>query len=61
MTKKARTSKESEGRDPKKKKSIQIELPVIPSDEKTMDEEMSDLFDEDRVKHKHGGTEPERD
>ncbi|MEO6667552.1 MAG: hypothetical protein ABIO65_12380 [Nitrospiria bacterium] len=26
-----------------------------------MEEEMSDLFDEDRVVHRHGGTEPEAD
>jgi hypothetical protein len=26
-----------------------------------MEEEMSDLFDEDRVTHRHGGTEPEAD
>jgi hypothetical protein len=26
-----------------------------------MEEEMSDVFDEDRVTHRHGGTEPEAD
>jgi hypothetical protein len=26
-----------------------------------MEEEMADLFDEDRVTHQHGGTEPEAD
>jgi len=26
-----------------------------------MEEEMNDLFDEDRVTHQHGGTEPEAD
>jgi hypothetical protein len=26
-----------------------------------MAQEMADLFDEDRVTHKHGGSEPEKD
>lgn len=44
-----------------KKKTIHIPLNVIPSDEGTVDDEMNALFEEDKVKHKHGQSEPERD
>lgn len=44
-----------------KPKSIEIPLPIVPNDEPTMEDEMSELFNEDKVKHKHGRTEPERD
>ena len=44
-----------------KKKEINIPLTVLPSDEGTLEDEMNDLFNEDKVKHKHGQTEPERD
>jgi hypothetical protein len=44
-----------------KKKPVNIPLHVIPSDEGTVDDEMNELFDEDKVKHKHGTAEPERD
>lgn len=39
------------------------ELPLIsvPGDQQAMEEEMADLFDEDRVTHKHGSSEPEAD
>jgi hypothetical protein len=39
------------------------ELPVVsvPDDRAMMDEEMADLFDEDRVRHEHGSAEPEAD
>jgi hypothetical protein len=43
------------------KKPIAIPLPIVANDETTMDEEMSDLFNEDKVKHEHGHSEPERD
>jgi hypothetical protein len=47
------------GQSPKARK----ELPLIatPNDQQAMEEEMADLFDEDRVTHQHGGTEPEAD
>jgi len=44
-----------------KKKAINIPLPIVPNDEGSVDEEMNELFNEDKVKHKHGGAEPERD
>lgn len=44
-----------------KKKAFNIPLNVLPSDEGTVDDEMNELFNEDKVKHKHGQTEPERD
>ena len=43
---------------PKAKK----ELPVISTpDDDVIAEEMADLFDEDRVTHQHGHSQPERD
>ena len=42
---------------------VRKELPLIatPNDQQAMEEEMADLFDEDRVTHKHGNSEPEAD
>jgi hypothetical protein len=61
----SKTSKPENGSDPKKaepkKKGISIPLTVLPSDEETADDEMNEMFNEDKVKHKHGGAEPERD
>ena len=37
----------------------EIPLVSIPNDHEAMAEEMEELFDEDRVTHIHGGTEPE--
>ena len=39
------------------------ELPLIsvPGDQQAMEEEMAEMFDEDRVTHKHGSSEPEAD
>jgi hypothetical protein len=57
--------KRQKGPDPTKtgpkKKTVNIPLTVLPSDEGTVDDEMNELFNEDKVKHKHGQTEPERD
>ena len=36
-------------------------LPIIQDDQDAIDREMEELFDEDRVTHRHGSTEPERD
>jgi len=62
MTKEPKHHKDTE-RSKKKpeNKPIAIPLPIVPNDETTMDDEMSDLFNEDKVKHEHGHTEPERD
>ena len=53
--------KSDHGKEKKKKKPINIPLSVLPSDDITLDDEMNELFNEDKVTHKHGHTEPERD
>lgn len=55
---------EAGGTDPKTPApKIKKELSVVslPHDNDVMAQEMADLFDEDRVTHKHGGSEPEKD
>ena len=54
----------AEGKDPtadapKLKKELSVVS--LPHDNDVMEQEMADLFDEDRVTHKHGGSEPEKD
>ncbi|HSE58570.1 MAG TPA: hypothetical protein VLA99_07695 [Nitrospiraceae bacterium] len=44
---------------PKPKKLLP--MVSVPDDAEVMAEEMQELFDEDRVTHQHGGTEPEAD
>lgn len=44
-----------------KKKPVENPFTILPSDEKSVDDEMNELFNEDKVEHKHGHTEPERD
>jgi hypothetical protein len=44
---------------PKPKKPIPIVS--VPDDRDMLAEEMAELFDEDKVKHKHGSSEPEAD
>ena len=58
------TDSEAEAKDPKAQApKIKKELSVVslPHDNDVMAQEMADLFDEDRVTHKHGGSEPEKD
>ena len=38
-----------------------IPMVSVPNDQDAITEEMSELFDEDRVTHKHGSSEPEAD
>lgn len=45
--------------EPKARK--QIPLVSVPNDRDMMAEEMAELFDEDKVTHKHGSSEPEAD
>ncbi|TFG62296.1 MAG: hypothetical protein E4H32_06105 [Nitrospirales bacterium] len=55
---------EADAKDPKAKApKIKKELSVVslPHDNDVMAQEMAELFDEDRVTHKHGGSEPEKD
>lgn len=61
MAPESKKKKKKDASEPKGKTLIKIPLPIVPSDEKSLDEEMTDLFDEDRVTHRHGGSEPERD
>ena len=44
---------------PKLKKELSVVS--LPHDNDVMAQEMADLFDEDRVTHQHGGSEPEKD
>jgi hypothetical protein len=39
----------------------EIPLVSVPNDRDMIAEEMADLFDEDKVRHEHGGSEPEAD
>jgi hypothetical protein len=58
------TDSEADVKDPKAPSpKIKKELSVVslPHDNDVMAQEMADLFDEDRVTHKHGGSEPEKD
>ena len=58
------TNFEADVKDPKAQSpKIKKELSVVslPHDNDVMAQEMADLFDEDRVTHKHGGSEPEKD
>jgi hypothetical protein len=50
-------------KDPKPAPPKKKELHVIrhPDEEEDISEEMSELFDEESVKHKHGHAEPEGD
>jgi hypothetical protein len=46
-----------------KKPSGRIEIPLIstPTDQADMERDMEEIFNEEKVTHRHGGTEPERD
>jgi hypothetical protein len=58
------TNFEADVKDPKAQSpKIKKELSVVslPHDNDVMAQEMADLFDEDRVTHQHGSSEPEKD
>ena len=57
----SKKEKNSEEKILEKKKLPEIILPILPSDNDSLDAEMSEIFEEDSVKHQHGGTEPESD
>ena len=64
--KNSESPEEGEGgsQDPKPQPpTIKKELSVVslPHDNDVMAQEMAELFDEDRVTHQHGGSEPEKD
>lgn len=61
-----RQSDPSKGKDPEEdqpapKARKEIPLVSVPNDRDMIAEEMAELFDEDKVTHKHGSSEPEAD
>ncbi len=52
-------SKDPKPQPPKIKKELSVV--TLPHDNDVMAQEMADLFDEDRVTHQHGNSEPEKD
>lgn len=46
---------------PETKARKEIPLVSVPNDRDMIAEEMADLFNEDKVTHKHGSSEPEAD
>jgi hypothetical protein len=62
MSKESKRKKESDpAKTEPKKKPVDNPFTILPSDEKSVDDEMNELFNEDKVEHKHGHAEPERD
>lgn len=57
--KKPKKPESPEPEEPKPRK--EIPLVSVPNDRDMIAEEMADLFEEDKVRHRHGGTEPEAD
>ena len=49
--------------EPDEKPKVRKEIPLVsvPDDRDMIAQEMEELFDEDRVTHKHGSSEPEAD
>jgi hypothetical protein len=54
---------ESESPTPESAPKTRKEIPLIsvPNDRDMIAEEMAEMFDEDRVSHQHGSSEPEAD
>jgi hypothetical protein len=48
-------------KDPAPKPRKEIPLVSVPNDRDMIADEMAELFEEDKVTHRHGGTEPEAD
>jgi len=46
---------------PEPKSRKEIPLVSVPNDRDMIADEMAELFDEDKVTHKHGNSEPEAD
>lgn len=47
--------------EPDKKKKLDLVLPILNEEIESTEQDMEELFDEDKVEHRHGGAEPERD
>lgn len=58
-TAKGKDQPEEDQHEPKARK--EIPLVSVPNDRDMIAEEMAELFDEDKVTHKHGSSEPESD
>jgi len=56
-------SKQPDQSSPEEKPKARKELPLIsvPDDRDMIAEEMAELFEEDKVSHQHGSSEPEAD
>jgi hypothetical protein len=54
-------SPQAEEADKEPKARKEIPLVSVPNDRDMIAEEMAELFDEDKVTHKHGSSEPEAD
>lgn len=54
-------AEQTEHTDEEPKARKHIPLVSVPNDRDMMAEEMAELFDEDKVTHKHGSSEPEAD
>ena len=54
---------ETQKGDPVPKKSFSLSIPLIkvPNDAELIEEELQEMFDEDKVTHQHGSSEPEAD
>lgn len=57
------TPKQPDQASPSEKPTTRKEIPLIAiqDDDAVMAEEMADLFEEDKVSHQHGSSEPEAD
>ena len=56
-------AKSPESPDPESVPRVRKEIPLVsvPNDRDMIAEEMAEMFDEDRVSHQHGSSEPEAD
>jgi hypothetical protein len=63
MTDEAKDVKKEEPKNPAKGKppSLMIPLIKVPNDTEFLEKELQEMFDEDKVTHKHGNAEPESD
>ena len=53
--------KPSEEKKEKEKSVFKIPLRRIPNEAESLAEEMQEIFDEDKIVHRHGSAEPEHD
>jgi hypothetical protein len=56
-------TEETDKKDQPKKKSFPLTIPLIkvPNEAEQMEEELEEMYNEDKVTHKHGNAEPESD